>query len=294
VVEAVSGERWADYVQRQIFEPLGMGASSVDRDVPELVVGYGRRMPDGSREALPFVDARGMAAATGITSTVADMAKFVSAQFPHHGAALPRILSTGSLREMHRVRSVENDWLSGNGIGFAVTRVRGRTYVGHGGGYPGYRTQTLIQLDDRIGVVVLSNALDADPEAIARRLMATVGAAVAKISAPPPTAAPWDPSWSRFAGTYRGSWNDLQVVLQNERLVLIALNGHVGDEIAPIALEPLGGGRFRHAAPNGLGPVGEVVRFVEDHGRVTRMVLGDGFLECLPEGSLLATVAPRG
>ena len=44
--------------------------------------GFGaHRMPDGSREVMPFVDARGMAAATGITSTVEDMAKFVSAQF---------------------------------------------------------------------------------------------------------------------------------------------------------------------------------------------------------------------
>jgi len=81
VVEAVSGEKWADYVQRHIFQPLGMDASSVDQNVPGLAVGYTRRMPDGSRKVVPFIDARGMAAATGITSTVQDMAKFVSAQF---------------------------------------------------------------------------------------------------------------------------------------------------------------------------------------------------------------------
>ena len=81
VVEAVSGETWADYVTRHVFQPLGMTGSSVDRDVAGLATGYGRRLPDGSRQVMPFVDARGMAAATGITSTVEDMARFVSAQF---------------------------------------------------------------------------------------------------------------------------------------------------------------------------------------------------------------------
>ena len=49
IVEAVSGEKYADYVQHHIFDPLGMKDSSVDRDAPGLAVGYGRRMPDGSR-----------------------------------------------------------------------------------------------------------------------------------------------------------------------------------------------------------------------------------------------------
>ena len=74
-----------------------------------MAVGYGRRMPDGTRELIPFVDARGMAAATGLTSTVEDMAKFVSAQFRKGARGEGRILSTASLREMHRVRMLESD-----------------------------------------------------------------------------------------------------------------------------------------------------------------------------------------
>ena len=113
VVEAVSGEKWADYVQRHIFTPLGMSASSVDRNDPALTVPYGRRMPDGSRAVLPFIDARGMASATGISSNVEDMAKFVSAQFRRGKMGGAQILSSSSLREMHRVRSVEETWTSG-------------------------------------------------------------------------------------------------------------------------------------------------------------------------------------
>ena len=53
IVEAVSGQKWADYVHREIFQPLGMGASSVDKKVGGLAVGYGRRMPDGIRRLAP-------------------------------------------------------------------------------------------------------------------------------------------------------------------------------------------------------------------------------------------------
>ena len=276
VVEQVSGESWADYVQRHIFQPLGMSASSVDKNATGLAVGYGRRMPDGSREMLPFIDARGMAAATGITSTVEDMAKFVSAQFRKGKTGGSQILSTGSLREMHRVRSVENDWTSGTGIGFAVSRVGGKTYVGHGGGYPGYTTQTLIQLDSRVGVIVLTNTNDSNPGDIARQLMNTVGEAVAKASVQKPKVIAWDPSWARFAGLYRGRGGDSQVVLLNQRLVLISPNAANVDN--PITLEPIGEGRFRFVAPTGGGPVGEIVRFVEENGRVVRMITGDSYV----------------
>lgn len=276
VVEAASGERWADYVQRHIFQPLGMDASSVDQKVDGLAVGYGRRMPDGSREVLPFMDARGMAAATGMTSTVEDMAKFVSAQFRKGPTGGRQILNTGSLREMHRVRSLENDWTQGTGVGFAVSRARDKTYVGHGGGYPGYTTQTLIQLDGRVGVIVLTNTNDSNPGDIARQLMNTVGDAVAKATAPKPATVAWDPSWARFAGLYRGHFGDTQVVLLNQRLVTITPNGANLDN--PITLEPIGDGRFRYVAPNGGGPVGEVVRFVEEGGRVVRMITGDSYV----------------
>jgi len=276
IIEQVSGERWADYVDRNIFKPLRMESSSVDQNVPGLAVPYGRRMPDGSREVLPFVDARGMAAATGVTSNLEDMAKFVSAQFRRGPRGGAQVVSTGSLRELHRVRSVEENWTSGTGLGFDISRIKDRTYVGHGGGYPGNTTQTLIQLDDKVGVIVLTNTNDSNPSDIARQLMATVGQAVAKASAAKPKTV-WDPSWARFAGLYRGRGGDSHVVLLNEKLVIITPNAPNVDN--PITLEPLGEGRFRFVASTGGGAVGEVVRFVEQAGRPMRMYIGDGWID---------------
>ena len=107
------------------------------------------------------------------------MARFVSAQFRNGERGGDRILRTASLREMHRVRMLESTWTRGQGIGFGVRRVDDKLYVGHGGGYPGFTTNTSIQLDSKVGVIVLTNTNDSNPSQIAGELIKTVGLAVA-------------------------------------------------------------------------------------------------------------------
>jgi hypothetical protein len=155
--------------------------------------------------------------------------------------------------------------------------VQGKTYIGHGGGYPGYTTQTSIQPDGKVGVIVLTNTNDSNPGDIARQLMLTVGEAVAKASAQKPKTIAWDPSWARFAGLYRGRGGDSQVILLNNRLVMISPNAASLEN--QVTLEPIGNGLFRFVAPSGGGPVGEVVRFVEEGGRVVRMITGDSYVD---------------
>jgi CubicO group peptidase (beta-lactamase class C family) len=275
VVEEVSGMSWADYLQENIFDPLGMTASSVDLPDAKMATGYGNRMPDGSRQVFPFVDARGMAAATGLTSTVEDMARFVSAQFRTGARGGDRILTTASLREMHRVRMLETTWTRGQGIGFSVQRIDGKLYVGHGGGYPGYTTNTKIQLDSEVGVIVLTNTGDSNPSQIGEQLMSTVGEAVASATAVEPEVVAWDPAWERFAGEYQSRGGKTRVLVMNERLVRMSpWSRSIGE---PTYLEPIGDGTFRMVAPTGGGPVGEIVRFVEENGEVVRMVTGDSY-----------------
>ncbi|QMW24751.1 beta-lactamase family protein [Sandaracinobacteroides saxicola] len=275
LVERISGQRWADYVQAHIFDPLGMAGTSVDRRDPLLATPYASRRPDGSRRLLPFVDSKGMASATGVTSDVEDLAKFISAQFRRGAGEGANILSAGSWREMLRVRSVDEDWQSGTGLGFAHSRYKDRTYVGHGGGYPGNTTMTLAQLDDKVGVIVLTNTNDSNAGDIARQLMATVGNAVAN-AGKPATNTPWDPAWARFAGRYRGSSDGIdQVVLLNRQLVLLPGTALAAE--TKVVLEPLGEGRFRLTAPTGGAAIGEIVRFDETPGRPMRLYRGDSW-----------------
>lgn len=276
VVEGITGRRWSDYVQTNILAPLGMTSTSIDKRDPLLATPYAVRRPDGTRRILPFVDSRGMAAATGMTSNVDDLAKFLSAQFRAGPAGGANILSAGSWRELLRVRSVDEDWQTGSGLGFDHSRFKDRTYVGHGGGYPGNTTMTLAHIDDKVGVIVLTNTNDSYPRDIARQLMLTVGAAVAK-AAKPPAQQSWDSTWSEFAGRYRSEYDDsvVQVVQLNKQLVL--LSGFAEAAETKVVLEPLGNGRFRLMAPTGGGAIGEVVRFEKLPGRPVRMYQGDSW-----------------
>jgi CubicO group peptidase (beta-lactamase class C family) len=276
LVEKLSGQRFADYVQANILGPLGMTNSSFDKPVPGLATPYGRRLPDGSREVFGFVDARGMAAATGLTSDVRDMAKFVSAQFRRGPRGEAQILSSGSMREMQRVRSVEETWRNGTGLGFQTVRISEKSYVGHSGGYPGYITQTLFQPADRFGVIVLTNSADGDATDIARQLIAAVQPVFARAAAKPAPAG-WDPAWTRFAGIYRGRTNDMTVVVMNNALVLLPSTAQGIDGIQ--RLEPLGGGRFRLDAPTGGAPIGEPVSFREEPGKPMRITIGDNWMD---------------
>jgi hypothetical protein len=254
-----------------------MAATSIDTPDPLLATPYAVRTADGQRRILPFVDAKGMASATGVTSNVDDLAKFISAQFRRSPAGGGEILSAGSWRELLRVRSVDENWQSGSGLGFDHSRFKDRTYVGHGGGYPGNTTQTLAQIDDKVGVIVLTNTNDSGPADIARQLITTVGDAVAKV-AKPATPPQWDDAWGRFAGLYRSGDDSItQVVLLNRQLVLLPSSATAAE--TKTVLEPLGDGRFRLMAPTGGGAIGEVVRFDETPGRPARLYLGDSWAQ---------------
>ena len=175
---------------------------------------------------------------------------------------------------------LENTWTSGQGIGFGVRRVDGKIFIGHGGGYPGYTTNTSIQLNSKVGVIVLTNTNDSNPGQIALQLMSTVGEAVAA-TATEPQAAAWDPTWERFAGRYRSRNGERQVLVMNDRLVV--MNPWATSIDDPTELEAMDDGLFRLVAPTGGGAVGEVVRFVEENGEVVRMITGDSYAERVRE-----------
>ena len=277
IVEEVSGERYADYIARHIFQPLGMTSSSIDRKpVPfnRLAVGYGRRMPDGSRKQMPWTDCKGVGPAAGLTSSVEDMARFVALQFRNGAAGGAQILKASTLREMHRVRFLENNWTRGNGLGFAVSRYKDKVYVGHGGSLAGYKTQTMMQLDDRIGVVVLTNGDDAGPQGIANRVMEMIGQPLAKAAAPREDKPSWDPAWRKYAGLYRSMWGDEQVVEVKDALALIDPQSD-DPQTGMMKLKPLGAGRFILEGPTGGSAIGEEVTFTEAAGgTVQRMTVG--------------------
>ena len=69
------------------------------------------------------------------------------------------MLNANTLREMHRVHWVDPNWSTTWGLGFSVSRSDDKTFVGHGGSCPGYRSQFQLNTDEKIGTVFMANAM---------------------------------------------------------------------------------------------------------------------------------------
>jgi D-alanyl-D-alanine dipeptidase len=146
VLEQVSGLRYADYVARHIFEPLGMADSSAgltpemrDRLAPAWMWDFDRDFP------APVFDLGGSPAGA-IFSTAPDMAKFAICML--RGGFAPdgrSILSPASLRQMWTVvgrrPAGHSSSQKGYGLCFGIGEVDGWLSVGHGGAVYGYATQ---------------------------------------------------------------------------------------------------------------------------------------------------------
>jgi hypothetical protein len=140
-----------------------------------------------------------------------------------------------------------------------------------------------MQIEPKVGVIVLTNGDDSNPADIALHLMESVGEAIAKAGSGPAKTVSWDPSWSRFSGTYRSRiGGEVEVIELNQRLVTIHPSGPFPEHLTQLV--PLGNGLFRLEAATGGGPVGETVRFSEEGGKVTRMYTGGSYAEGVTAG----------
>jgi CubicO group peptidase (beta-lactamase class C family) len=276
VVSAASGEPYAQYVKSHILDPLEMRDTTPE--IPEakrggqLATGYSPKLRDGTRRVIPFYLVNGIAPAAGFASTVEDLARFASWQFRLLSGGEGGVLSTNTLKEMHRVHWVDPDWRTTWGLGFSVSRGDdGKTYVGHGGSCPGYRTQLLLCPKDRIAVVVMCNAHDVSPRAYADEIFELITPALLDSKKSPGKGVSPDPALEKYAGRYERPIGREQVVfVEGKELVLLSLPTD----------NPSGGlTRLRHIEDNVFrrirrdGELGEAVVFVfGPDGEVTRMV----------------------
>lgn len=172
-ISAASGASWADYVTDTILTPLGMATTTTDmpfeRAGAGFALGYYVRSGDGTRRPVEPHTFQAFDAAAGMASSVNDMAKFASWNFRLRENGGEEVLKATTLREMQRVHWVgaefdEPAW----GLAFGSTRYGDKTLWGHGGYCPGARTDFVMRLPAKIGVVMMVTANDVAPQAIVR------------------------------------------------------------------------------------------------------------------------------
>lgn len=155
--------------------------------------------------------------------------------------------------------------------------MRGKTFVGHGGSVPGFRSELRICPADKLAVIVLINASDGETAVYADRALELVGSAVAEATKPATPVA--DPAWQRYAGRYRNAWGDVQIVVRGGALTVIGPTAP-NPLLSTVTLAPVSEHTFRVETTDGYGVPGELAVFELDAGgRVRRVRFGENWTE---------------
>jgi len=279
IVTEVSGRPWADYVQEKILDPLGMLSSRTAPDEELLkrsATAYMLESPDGTRKTMEYYEAGAIAPAGGIVSTTEDLGRFASLQFRGGPAGGDQILKGSTLREMQRVHWVYPSFSGGRGLGFAVTRRDGKTFVGHGGSIGGHVSNLLMVPDEKIAVIVAINADNGSPATCARQAYEVIAPALLKATRKPDSPnRVADPSWQRYVGLYADPWGwEYEVLILGGDLVIYAYDYPPWEDASTgfSHLTPVEGSTFRR-------PNKELLTFeLDENGDVIRIKRNNNYL----------------
>ena len=250
IVAQVSGRPYDDYVAENILVPLGL--ADTRPEMPQdlwggrLATGYGALRRDGTRKKVPFFQAKGIAPAAGYSSTVEDLAKFAAWQFRLLEKGGNEILNANTLREMHRVHWLDPDWETAWGLGFAVSRSGEKTFVGHGGSCPGYRTHLRMQPTSKIATIYMANASSVNVGLYTQRAFEIVAPAISEALESPDEPKAIDSALRMYTGTYsREPWGgEIAVVAWKGGLAMVSFP--TDDPLEALQeLKHIEGNRFR-------------------------------------------------
>jgi CubicO group peptidase (beta-lactamase class C family) len=171
IVEAVSGQSYADYVQQHIFDPLEMRHSTASAQAEArlgLAQGHGWLFGLGPFPADdPFSQAN--LPAGYLSSTAEDLSHFLIAQLNGGRYGATQVLSAEGMARMHMVDpGSANPDGSGYAMGWGVGVRDGVHLADHTGETTRFISRQFMDLDNRRGLIVLTNAtnpLPSDDEA---------------------------------------------------------------------------------------------------------------------------------
>jgi CubicO group peptidase (beta-lactamase class C family) len=141
----------------------------------------------------------------GLSSSLEDLARWISFQFSHDGG--PRrgaqVLAGPTLAEMHRPRylATEGDWRIAWGLTWYAERRDDGVWVQHSGGIHGFTTNVCFDPRANVGGIALVNG-NSDPEKLSVELATIARDAVLAIPVPVAAPDPLPPQWRDLLGLY--------------------------------------------------------------------------------------------
>jgi CubicO group peptidase (beta-lactamase class C family) len=158
LVERTSGLSFDDYLDQNIFGPLGMTRSTFRQPLPEaLKAGMSQGYKNASDEAQGY-EIINLAPAGSLAATGADMAKFMIAHLQRGEYGGQRILSEETAIRMHGTANTVIPKLNRMMLGFYETSTNGRRAISHGGDTQYFHSDLHLYLDDGVGYYISVNS----------------------------------------------------------------------------------------------------------------------------------------
>lgn len=192
VASTISGSSWDDLVRDRIFTPLGMSETNTStRALSQMRnVATPHAEIDDTLRVVEWHNIDNIGPAGSINSSAADMIKWVRMQLNGGKVGTRSIVSAGALSETHSPQTVvpvsadvkqlnPYSHLMSYGLGWFIQDYRGRELRQHGGNIDGMSAMVAMVPEEKIGLVVLTNANGSPMPTIAmyRAIDALIGAA---------------------------------------------------------------------------------------------------------------------
>ncbi|MCC7233743.1 MAG: beta-lactamase family protein [Bryobacterales bacterium] len=169
-VQAASGERFHDYVQRHICQPAGLTTLRDDNrwEIVRHRTRFYSKRQDGTVFNAGLTDTSNKIPGGGMVATAGDIVRFALAV---RGGVL---LKPETVRTMWAPRTLRNGGTSSYGYGWDLGERNGRRVVGHSGGQQGTSTRLFMEPDTGTAVVVMANLDQAGVDGLADAILDAV------------------------------------------------------------------------------------------------------------------------
>ena len=268
VIAAVTGERYDDWVAREVIAACGLTHTQPDAPIARgapFARGHSSHVLLGERFVIPADNpANALASATGFVSTAADLVRFFGQLSP---ASKTSLLSVESRREMTRRhwRVPDISFERHYGLGTIHGSAGDWQWFGHSGGFQGVVTHTVVVPEQDLAVSVLTHAADALPAMLVDGALRTFQA-FAENGPPAKRVADW-------RGRWWWGWGPSDLVPMGNK-VLVALPGQLNPFLDAAEITVTGPDAGRITKSGGFGNYGETASLVRNRsGEVTEIRL---------------------
>ncbi|HEV2073707.1 MAG TPA: serine hydrolase domain-containing protein [Thermomicrobiales bacterium] len=276
IIESASGQSYREYVTRNIVDKLGLKDTGPDLNLDraeEYAKGYSSRAHGAERIEIEHIDTYAESSATGFFSTAMELTDY----FQAHLDGDDRLLTDGSKRRMRQVQWTISDDTK-YGLGLSISVVNGRTYYGHGGGYPGHITMSKLDLDRKLSISVFTNSNDGPALTLCTGILRLIDLALEEKAKTEPKE---EQTLETFEGRFATLWGITDVVNLGGRLY--ALNPALDNPASEAnELEVVSDTELKVVGDGGFGAYGETMRYTFNEDGSVDYIRGGGGAKLVP------------